>query len=158
MGLWSFLSGRRERANESSIAAGSEAAGRQRIVRLQGGERFGIKVVGTSRYQDRLSAIVGGRKEAGADNYRQARLIPEPNNPKDKHAVRVAVSGRTVGYLSREHATDYLAGLRALGASGCIGECHAHIVGGWDHGAGDQGHFGVRLNLVWPLRLDPSQD
>ena len=156
MGLWSFLSGHRERATEPSLTARSEEAGRQRIVRLQRGERFSIKVVGTSCYQDRLSAIVGGRKADGAAHYRQARLIPEPNHPRSKQAVRVAVSDRTVGYLSREHAAEYLARLHAVGASGCVGECQAHIVGGWDHGAGDQGHFGVRLNLVWPVQLDPS--
>ena len=154
MGLWSFLFDR-ERAGKPRPGAPADVAEGRCIVRLQESERFGIKVVGTSRYQDRLSALVGGRKAEGADNYRQARLIPEPNNPRYKHRVRVAVSGRTVGYLSREHASEYLSRLRALGVSGCIGECQAHIIGGWDHGAGDQGHFGVRLNLVWPVQLEP---
>ena len=154
MTLWSFLFGR-EPANTPRPGAQADVAEHRRIVRLQESERFGIKVVGTSRYQDRLSALVGGRKADGADNYRQARLIPEPNNPRDKHTVRVAVGGRTVGYLSREHALEYLSRLRALGVSGCMAECHAHIVGGWDDGAGDRGHFGVRLNLVWPVQLEP---
>ena len=154
MGLWSFLFDR-ERASKPRPGAPADVAEGRRIVRLQGSERFGIKVVGTSRYQDRLSALVGGRKAEGADNYRQARLIPEPNNPRGTHRVRVAVSGRTVGYLSREHASEYLSRLQALGVSSCIGECQARIVGGWDHGTGDQGHFGVRLNLVWPVQLEP---
>ena len=136
MGFWSLLFGRK-RAGGLRPVTQADMPEQQHIVRLQGAERFSVKVVGTSRYQDRLSALVGGRKVDGADNYRQARLIPEPANPTGKPIVRVAVSGRTVGYLSQENASEYLARLRALGVSGRIGECQAHIIGGWDRGAGD---------------------
>jgi hypothetical protein len=31
--------------------------------------------------------------------------------------------------------------------------CDAKIVGGWDRGDGDEGHYGVTLSLSKPLRL-----
>ena len=61
MGLWSFLFDR-ERASKPRPGAPADVAESRRIVRLQGSERFGIKVVGTSRYQDRLSALVGAAR------------------------------------------------------------------------------------------------
>jgi hypothetical protein len=42
-----------------------------------------------------------------------ATLIPEENNKNDVNAVRIEIGGRPVGYLSREHASQYRAAVGA---------------------------------------------
>lgn len=111
--------------------------------RAAGDGDYGTEIVGESHYQRALESLAGGRSEDGAEDYISAVLVHEDDNPHDPKAVRVDIKGKTVGYLSREDARTWRA--KAPGSS--RHECPAVIVGGWDRGGGDRGHFGVRLDL-----------
>lgn len=108
---------------------------------------FGLDVVGEASYQHAIGKIAGGRTEEGISHLCEAVLVPEPANPHDPMAVRVDIEGATVGYLSRANAREYRAELRRLGFEGGVFSCQALIVGGWDRGSGDRGHFGVKLDV-----------
>ena len=75
-------------------------------------------------------------------------MRPEPSNPQDPGAIAVFIRKTKVGYLKRSDAPVFLAFLRDLDADSAI--CDARIVGGWDDGAGNEGHFGVKLSLSRP--------
>lgn len=102
-------------------------------------------VVGESHYQGDLERLAGGRTRDGVDVEVMAALIPEDGNAYDPRAVRVEVRGLTVGYLDRESARAYRRLAKARGIEGGAVLCPARIVGGWDRGKKDRGHFGVRL-------------
>ena len=115
---------------------------------VQGDEAFGFEMVGESHYQDALENIVGGRCEDSAKCYCAALLSPERDNKHDRDAVAVTIRGHKVGYLSREDAPSFNAALRAVGLQEAV--CAAIIVGGWQRGS-DRGHFGVKLDMSWPI-------
>jgi hypothetical protein len=117
------------------------------IVELKGDGSYSVEVVGESAHQSALEAIAGGRTRDSARKHVDAVLILEDDNKYDPNAVRVEVAGKTVGYLSREDAPAYRAHLAALGQPKARGACHARIVGGWDRGVGDQGSYGVYLDV-----------
>ena len=77
----------------------------------------------------------------------EAQLVLENDNPHDSMAVRVDIQGQTVGYLSREHARQYRRQLERAGYPSTDAYCNARIRGGWDRGEGDQGQYGVFLDL-----------
>ena len=116
---------------------------------LAGDGLYRIEVVGESHYQDVLEAICGGRTEDGADHDCMAMLVPEPDSPHDRNAIRVDIGGRTVGYLSRADAIGYRDGLQLAGIPIAPVRCRAVIRGGWDR-RGDRGYFGVMLDMDWP--------
>jgi HIRAN domain len=115
---------------------------------LPGGEA--VEVVGESYYQDALDAICGGKCEDGHRLMCQAELRPEPDNEYDKRAVGVYVDGTMVGHLSRTDAKARQPQLLALRSQGKRPMCGALISGGWYRGPGDEGHYGIRLDLDWP--------
>ena len=125
-------------------------------VPLAGDDSFSQEVVAESFYQEALDAICGGKCEDGHDRECHAVLKPEPENRHDKNAVAVVIEGSTVAYLDRETAVEFHKGMRALGAGGGAASCAAIINGGWrrpqPRGKPDEGHCGVELDLVWPLR------
>lgn len=100
-----------------------------------------LDVVGESHYQDNLRKICGRPKASGEDRWVKATLVPEPHNPHDSTAVRVDISGRTVGYLPRETAGRLFATLPASGQS-----VRAHITGGWQR-KGSRGQYGVKVAM-----------
>ena len=114
---------------------------------LPGPGEFRVEVVGESHYQQALEAICGGRCEEGHEYECTAVLVLENNNPYDNKAVRVDIEGYCTGYLSRENARAYRKELKKAGYPNLTASCDAMIVGGWDRGRDDQGHFGVRLDL-----------
>lgn len=106
---------------------------------------FDLEVRGESHYQKTIAKIAGKRTEDSMHEEVLAELVPEPENPHDKNAIRVTVMGKTVGYLSRECAACYRKNGRGR-------EQHrAWIVGGWDRGEEDRGSFGIRVDPL-PLR------
>lgn len=111
-------------------------------VYLEGDGRFRLPVVGESFCEDAFLAICGPRRPEGYELIVDAVLIPEQDNRHDTKAVRVEVKGKRVGYLSRSMARRYRMrfGRRTV-------YCRGKIIGGWDRGGGDSGHFGVRLDL-----------
>jgi hypothetical protein len=117
------------------------------IANLPGPGTYSLDIVGESKYQSTLEKICGGRTEEGHEKIVQATLIHEDDNPYDNKAIRVDIDGMTVGYLSRENAREYRTRLKEAGHPGITATCSAIIVGGWDRGARDRGHFGVKLDL-----------
>ena len=111
------------RAKNSSIS-------RRPNAHLKGPGAYEFDIVGESNYQSELEAICGGRKEESAEEYRDAVLVLEDDNPFDNKAVRVDIDGVTVGYLSRKDARSYRKQLSEKGAANYICSCNALIVGG----------------------------
>lgn len=124
-------------------------------LRLGGSGEHDFDIVGEASYQAALEAIAGGRNTEGAEHYCEALLLPDPDNPHDRNAVRVLIEGRTVGYLSRDMAPQYRDAMRRLGCRHGQGVCDAMVIGGWKgRGRRGDGHFGVKLDIDWPLRAD----
>jgi hypothetical protein len=117
------------------------------IVDFSGPGTYRLDIVGESNYQSALEKICGGSTYEGQELIIEAVLVPEDDNPYDKNAIRVDMSGKTVGYLSREKARQYRKKLEQAGYSVITAKCSAMIIGGWDRGRGDKGHFGVKLDL-----------
>ena len=118
------------------------------IVTLDGPKTYAVKVVGTSKYQDTLENICGGRgKEGHSQIIDDVLLIHVDDNPHDDQAILVAIGGNPIGYLSRDNARQYRESLKQAGFPGSGAACSGMIVGGWDDGQGDKGHFGFRLDL-----------
>lgn len=134
MGLLGWLTGR------SSPRSRVDAA-------LPGPGDFAVDVVGESRYQDALAIAAGGRTADGCEKIVDAVLVLEDSNPHDPKAVQVLIGGKVCGYLSRDNARAYRKQLQRAGHPNITASCKAIIVGGWDRGKGDCGHFGVRLDL-----------
>lgn len=123
-------------------------------IRLAGSGDFDQQTVGEGYYQDQLDAFCGGKCEEGHEKSCRATLMPEPGNPHDKNAVAVQIGGSTVGYLPRSDAVAFHRDMRRLGAAGQSATCRAVVTGGWRRdrdGATDEGHYGVSLDVEWPL-------
>lgn len=114
---------------------------------LSGKGAYSLPVVGESHYQDALNQVCGGRTEDGHDREVTATLVLDDGNEYDELAVRVDVRGRTIGYLSRDKARTYRDRLRELRVTLPAADCPARIRGGWSREGGDDGHYGVRLDL-----------
>lgn len=109
---------------------------------IHGTGKYEFEIVGESNYQAALKAIAGPKQEDGVEHFCVAELILEDSNPHDSKAVRVDIDGRTVGYLSRDLARQY----RKQISVGTM-TAPAVIVGGWNRGGDDSGHYGVKLDL-----------
>jgi hypothetical protein len=148
MGLLDRLRGGRGSAAPAPTAATAGS------VFLLGGQDD-LEIVGELAYQDVLWRLCGGTI---GDRIRcdiVAVLVPEPMNPYDANAIAVQIGGRTVGYLSRATAQEYLPGLKqVMSARGGYVALRGVIVGGgyYDDGPGrlgvwlehDPADFGVR--------------
>lgn len=144
MGLLAWLFGRKSRESED-----------ESIAHLAGPGTFSFDIVGESNYQAALESICGGHSFEGQEKSVKAFLFHEDNNPYDAKAIRVDIERKTVGYLSRENAREYRRKLQEAGYPPITAACSAKIVGGWDRGSGDKGHFGVKLDL--PTANHPSR-
>jgi len=140
MGFFSRLFGH-------SAGIETETPVRDGPVSLTGRGRYGLGVVGASHYQLSLETLCGGRTLDGHTKPALATLTHEDDNPHDRQAVRVEIDGVKVGYLSRQAARSYRRALANAGHAGRVATCAALIVGGWDRGDDDRGHFGVRLDI-----------
>lgn len=127
------------------------------MLRLEGDGTYSTDVVGESHYQRGIERVVGGRTRKSAEHYCSAVLVIEDDNEYDGNAVRVDIDGVTVGYLPAEDAPDYRQWLRREHGRVRNATCPAVVVGGWDRGGGDRGHFGVKLDLPDFLRPLPQR-
>ncbi|HRY10042.1 MAG TPA: DUF2510 domain-containing protein [Candidatus Nanopelagicales bacterium] len=120
------------------------------------------EVIGESRHAKELITIAknhGGR--GTGEVFTEALLIPEPNNPADRNAIKVVVEGQHVGYIPREDAGAYAAILTPLALEKRqILEVPTRV---W-WGADDRGNFmaSVRLDLppadqLWPINEPPAE-
>jgi hypothetical protein len=123
------------------------------VADFSGDGTFYFNIVGESRCQDALDDIAGGKTEDGHELKVVALLIQEDSNPYDSQAVKVEVQGRAVGYLPADKAKIYRQQLAKTAHPKAIGRCPAMIVGGWDRDDGDEGHYGVRLDVPNLKRL-----
>jgi HIRAN domain len=106
-----------------------------------------LEVVGESHYQEALWHIVGGRRPDPIRHETYAILVPDPSNRYDPNAIEVRIDGIVVGYLSREDAAAYRAGLLRLmqTSSNSLVALHAVVVGGGPRPDGI-GYLGVFLD------------
>ncbi|WP_395543271.1 HIRAN domain-containing protein [Neotabrizicola sp. sgz301269] len=116
-------------------------------MKLEGEGDFEFEIVGESHYQDALEVIAGRKEEEGKWLECEATLRAEPDNPYDKNAVAVFIRQKKVGYLSRADALAWKIALERRGYVGQDVTCDAVIVGGWKNKSGDEGHYGVKLDL-----------
>lgn len=107
-----------------------------------------MKVVGESHYQDALRSLAR-QCMPGADGRPSfpAVLIPEPENPFDRHAITVHGPTGQVGYLAREDAVRYAHTFQVLQKAGYDGGSCAGLLNG---GERDRPSFGVVLTLAYP--------
>ncbi len=138
MGLFSWLFGGDERSSTITMQVADV---------MNGPGTYSVDVVGESHYQEALESICGGRTENSQRLEVEAFLVPEDDNPHDTNAVRIYIRDQTVGYLDRETARSFREKIAEIGLTGVAVKCSAIIVGGWDRGGGDRGHFGVKLDL-----------
>lgn len=113
-----------------------------RYVQIEGNGEFSFEIVGESHYQDALEAICGGKTKNSIERYCVAYLLPEPDNPYDRNAVAVYINGLQVGYIDRQSARHM-----SKAMNGRVTTLDAVIVGGWRRMNGDEGSFGVKLDL-----------
>lgn len=128
---------------------------RLHVEMVHGSGSFAIAAVGEASYVPAFEAICGPRTRDGENREVVATLVAEPENRFDSDAVYVSVDGRKVGYLPRGH--EYGAVVRQYLARGVRPSCYARIRGGWhDRGDGDQGYYGIWLDLPGSSPADDS--
>lgn len=118
---------------------------------ILGDEFFEYEPVGEASYQREIESIVGGKTDESVEKYVAALLTPEPSNPHDKFAVKVSIRGLKVAYVRREDCAAFHKALRRGGFTEAA--CEALIVGGWRRRNGDEGHFGIKLNALFPFEI-----
>ncbi len=125
-------------------------ARRIRCAVVKGDNTFRLPVAGVADYQQDLKRVVGARRSEMGRHLIAALLVPQPYNREDGDAVAVQIEKRTIGYMGRDVATDFL---RALSDGGFdSAACGAAIVATRD-GAADQIDYSVRLDAVLPFVL-----
>ncbi|MCY3887958.1 MAG: hypothetical protein OXG19_09720 [Chloroflexi bacterium] len=105
------------------------------------GHNFFIQAVaGESHYQPALQALLQAH---GREPFRVA-LLAEPDNPYDRHAVRIIdLENRTLGWIPSEDARTLGPPIHALAARGLPVSCYGRILGG----EGEKRHIGLWLDL-----------
>ena len=69
---------------------------------------YHFEVAGISHYWENINKVWDGDGECS----RPIALIPEPDNPKDKNAIRVEVYDKIIGYVPAKKAEKVLGILR----------------------------------------------
>jgi len=117
---------------------------------VQGDGTFSFNIVGESYHQQELYEIAGGYDPDGLQFDCHAILLPEPDNPYDRYAVKVLIDDIEVGHLSRDKARQWSTeifvpgGIRGIAA-------YAKIVGGYDLEDGTPAMIGVKLDISFPM-------
>ncbi|MFJ1518394.1 hypothetical protein ACG59Z_00635 [Acinetobacter sp. ABJ_C1_1] len=98
-----------------------------------------VDIVGEQSYQANLKKIAGPKQERSKYVEVMARVVSEPFNAYDKNAIKIEISGLTVGYLSRDDA-------KLLAGKVINKTVPALINGGWlDDDS--EGSYGVKLGI-----------
>jgi hypothetical protein len=116
-----------------------------------------VDIVGESHYVDAIRDVFGREfRDDGCELTTSAQLVPEPWNRHDRNAVGVWVSGRQVGYLSRDDAARYAPALSNLVADGRTPQVTARLwaASGYGDRAGLTGS--VRIDLAEPHLIVPA--
>lgn len=130
MGFWGRLfGGHRSNANRE-------------VFEIEGDGDFEFDIVGEGRHQKTLMTIAGPKEPEGKRFLCKAVLVAEPDNKHDPNAVKCTINGRKVGYVPRQLAPRVKRMLKGRKV-----RVDALIVGGWDDGDGNTGHYGVKLDI-----------
>jgi hypothetical protein len=97
---------------------------------ISSGGDFDQPIVGESKYQSQLNAIVGERNPKGVRIKKTAVISLDDDNQYDKKAVCVDIENKTVGYLSREDARLFRKHIKSQGIKGFEWRVDALIIGG----------------------------
>lgn len=111
-------------------------------MRPASGPLVDIVIVGEASYQPRIATI----RTATNEGEFAIELVPEPQNPYDKHAVAVIAGGGVVGYLPRDMAAHWQPVLLAAASEGFTVLGKAQVFGGTP----DKPNLGVFGSAVWP--------
>jgi hypothetical protein len=125
----------------------SELVAEKESVFIEGDNGFDLEVVGESDYQRHLKSICGGNLKQGSLKRTIAELHYEDKNPRDSEAIRVDVSGKTVGYLPIEEARLYRKKIEKTGYDEITVSCNAIIFGEKKVGLFRNTAIGVWLDL-----------
>lgn len=117
------------------------------------GRGFTFDLSGESHFQDELDSVCGGKCEDGYKLECLAQLFFINDNEFDPNAVGVMIDGNPVGYVPGHLTEAFRKEILAVNPDLHPMLCSAKIVGGWDRGDGDEGHYGVKLSLSRPLRV-----
>lgn len=115
---------------------------------------FEFPIVGESFYQVALERLAGPKIPEGVEKAFTAVLVCETNNPHDANAVAVQINGSVVGHLSRADARTYRAELMRANGHLIPISCAAVVTGGWRRANGDEGSFGVQLDMFDPPEFE----
>lgn len=121
-------------------------------IKLAASRGFNQEVVGEGRRQEAFIELFGQKKASGINLERDAQLVFDDGNPVDPNAVGVLLDGLHVGYIPSDDAAAFRQQILAINPDELPIICSAKIVGGWDRGNGDEGHFGVKLSILKPLK------
>jgi hypothetical protein len=123
-------------------------------VHLARGDGFNFNIVGEASYQPALDTICGGKCEEGHQLSKLAQLCFQEDNPYDPNAVVVFIDRRVVGYVPRNLAKEIREAILRLNPEERPVTCDAQVVGGWRRDwQDDEGHYGVKLSLSYPLKI-----
>lgn len=118
---------------------------------LAPGNGFNVEIVGEANYQNSLNDICGGKCEDGHNFRVTAQLCFQEDNPYDPNAVVVLIARKIVGYIPRDLAPWMRSEILRINPDRRPVVCDAKIVGGWDRGGGDEGHYGAKLSIRNPM-------
>ena len=134
-----------DRARPTVVDERDEASLPPNAVLLGGQGR--VEVKGESHYQDALDRACGGKCSEGHARKVLVVLEPDFDSPYDENAIAVKVNGELVGYMAKEPAAEYAPIAKLLHEKGKVGAARAFIRGGWLRDGGDEGRFGIELEL-----------
>ena len=152
MGLFNWLFGSRESEPGWRPIRSANTSGSTEPIHLARGRGYTFEVVGEAQWQETLDAICGGKCEPGHKLDVTAQLLLIEGNPYDPNAVGVFVDRKLVGYVPRYLAAELRSEILRISPDERPVTCDARIVGGWDRGDGDVGHYGIKLSLSHPMR------
>jgi hypothetical protein len=127
--------------------APEQPSSKKELVYLMGAAKFELEITGGEQYQSALEVLCGARVPRGVNLYETASLKLDDKTPQAKHAVRVEIRGKQVGYLSPEAASLFRQQLMARGMPKGVGQCAAVIRGGWISSDGRKGPYEVWLDF-----------
>jgi hypothetical protein len=116
------------------------------LVSLQGNGEFAVDAECEGQHQAALEKIVRRTPDEVCEVPCRAILVPETDG-----RVSVRIRDQMVGYLKEHMGSEYRDRCASLGFRGSA-VCDAVVVGGWCGHDGEEGTFGVRLDLVWPIK------
>lgn len=112
-----------------------------------------VDVVGESLRREAFDAYFGPRTEDGVRATVTVTLVHERTNAYDPNAVAVHLDGRMIGYIGRQGAAALAPVLDRIEAAGRVPYARASVRGGWDRGDGDEGEYGMTLDIAAPDEL-----